>query len=315
MIPVLAVVGPTASGKSDLALELAERIDAEIVGADAFQLYRGMDIGTAKLPDGERRGIPHHQIDVLDIAQEATIAAYQRHARADLAAIAARRRPAVLVGGSGLYVRAALDDLQIPPTDPTVRARWEERVRTEGLTAVREHLERVDPAAAAAIEPSNARRIVRACEVVELTGRPFSATMPTGRFAVNAVMIGLRVPRPVLDERIERRTRGMWRNGMLEEVRGLRNRGLADTPTASRAVGYPQAMAQLAGDLDEAEAIAATAAATRRLVRRQESWFRSDRRIHWLDVPGDCEAGRREESALADRALDRWHAAQADPQE
>ncbi|GAB94286.1 tRNA dimethylallyltransferase [Kineosphaera limosa] len=317
MTPVLAVVGPTASGKSDLALEIAERIGAQIVGADAFQLYRGMDIGTAKVPMQDRRGIPHHQIDVLDIAAEANIAAYQRHARTDLAAIAASGDPAVLVGGSGLYVRAALDDLQIPPTDPAVRARWEERVRRDGLPAVREHLMRVDPAAAAAIEPSNARRIVRACEVVELTGQPFSATLPTGRFAVPAVLVGLRLPRPVIDERIERRTHAMWEQGLLDEVQALAQRGLAQTPTASRAVGYPQALAQLEGRMSRAEAIAATSAATRRLVRRQESWFRRDRRIHWLDAAESSPAagaGIRmvPVGELADRAVDRWRAGAGD---
>lgn len=297
--PLVGIVGPTASGKSDLALDLAQRLDGEIVGADAFALYRGMDIGTAKIPPHERRGIPHHQIDVLDIEQDASVAAYQRHARADLAAIAGRGRLPMLVGGSGLYVRAALDELDIPPTDPQVRARWEARVADQGLEGVRAELVRLDPAAAAAIEPRNARRIVRALEVVELTGRPFSATLPTGRYAVPTVVLGLRLPRPDIDARIEARTRRMWRDGLLEEVAGLADRGLASTRTASRAVGYAQALDQLDGRLTQAEAIAATAAATRRLVRRQESWLRSDQRIHWLDVDSGADP-----EALADRALD-----------
>lgn len=303
--PVLAVVGPTASGKSDLALDLAQRLDAEIVGADAYQLYRGMDIGTAKVPPTQRRGIAHHQLDVLDIHDDANVAAYQRHARADLAAIAARGRPAVLVGGSGLYVRAALDDLSIPPTDPAVRARWEQRLADEGLDAVRARLADLDPAAWAAIEPRNARRIVRALEVIELTGRPFSASLPAGRFAVPAVLLGLRVPRPELDCRIAARTAAMWEAGFLEEVAGLAAQGLAQTATASRAVGYPQALDQLAGRLDERAAIEATAAATRRLVRRQESWWRSDSRVVWLDVADGDPSG------LADRALDVYAAAAA----
>ncbi len=299
--PLLAIVGPTASGKSDLALDLAQRLDGEIVGADAFQLYRGMDIGTAKVPSHERRGIPHHQLDVLDIEQDASVAAYQRHARADLAAIAGRGRQPLLVGGSGLYVRAALDELDIPPTDPRVRARWESRLADQGLDALRAELTRLDPAAAAAIEPRNARRIVRALEVVELTGRPFSATLPTGRYAVPTVVIGLRVPRPDIDARIEARTRRMWHDGLLEEVAGLADLGLASTRTASRAVGYAQALDQLAGTLTQAEAIAATTAATRRLVRRQESWLRADQRIHWLDVDAAASASA---ETLADRALD-----------
>lgn len=304
---MLAVAGPTASGKSDLALEVAQRLGAEIVGADAFQLYRGMDIGTAKVPPAQRRGIPHHQIDVLDIHEDASVAAYQRHSRADLASIAGRGRRAVLVGGSGLYVRAALDDLQIPPTDPAVRARLEDEVRTLGLEAVRARLVRLDPAAAAAIEPRNARRIVRALEVIELTGAPFSATLPSGRFALPAALVALRVPRAQLDARIGARTAAMWEAGLPAEVEALAARGLADTRTASRAVGYAQCLDQLAGRLTAAQAIEATATATRRLVRRQESWLRGDPRVTWLDAPDGTDVG-----ALADRALDVLRAAEAD---
>lgn len=296
---VLAVVGPTASGKSELALRVAHRLDAEIVGADAFQLYRGMDIGTAKVPPAARRGIPHHQIDVLEIAQEASVAAYQRHARADLAAIAARGRRALLVGGSGLYVRAALDDLDIPPTDPMVRSRLEAELAEHGVQWLRARLADVDPTAHAAIEPRNGRRIVRALEVIELTGRPFSASLPTGRFAVPAVIVALRVPREQLDARIELRTCAMWEAGLPAEVERLAARGLAQTRTASRAVGYAQALHQLAGRLTQEQAIAATAAATRRLVRRQEAWLRSDRRVRWLSAPDGTSV-----DALADQALD-----------
>ncbi len=283
--PVLAIVGPTAVGKSDLALALARRLGGEVVNADAFQLYRGMDIGTAKVPQAQRADVPHHQLDVLDIDQDASVAAYQRDARRDLESIRRRGRVPILAGGSGLYVRAALDRLQIPPTDPAVRRALEDELDRVGLAPLRERLVRADPAAAAAIEPSNGRRIVRALEVIELTGRPFSATMPTREFAVPALLVGLRAPRPDLDERIERRTLGMWDAGMPDEVRGLMDAGLASTRTASRAVGYPQAMAQLRGELSRDEAIAATVTATRRLVRRQERWFGADPRVRWYDVP------------------------------
>ncbi len=283
--PILAIAGPTASGKSGLALDVAEQLGAEIVNADAFQLYRGMDIGTAKVPPGERRGIPHHQLDVLDITQDATVAAYQREARADLAAIRRRGKVAILVGGSGLYVRAALDDLDIPPTDLAVRQRLETEAQERGLDAVRERLRSLDPVSYERIEANNSRRIVRALEVIELTGRPFSATLPTGRFVAPTVLVALRVPRAQLDARIELRTRAMWAAGFLDEVATLAAQGLAATRTASRAVGYPQALAQLAGECTQEEAIAATAAATRRLVRRQESWWRGDHRVVWLDAP------------------------------
>lgn len=302
-LPILAITGPTASGKSDLALEVAAQLGAEIVNADAFQLYRGMDIGTAKVPPSERRGIPHHQLDVLDIAQDATVAAYQREARADLAGIAARGRPAVLVGGSGLYVRAALDELDIPPTDPAVRARLEAELADVGVEALRERLAALDPEAHARIEARNGRRIVRALEVIELTGRPFSATLPTGRFAVPTVLVALRVPRDELDARIARRTARMWADGFVEEVAALAERGLEQTRTAARAVGYPQALAQLRGESTEREAIEATAAATRRLVRRQESWWRADPRVTWLDAGDDTDLAQ-----LAGRAVDLLHA-------
>lgn len=307
---VLAVVGPTASGKSELALEIGHRLGAEIVGADAFQLYRGMDIGTAKVPPAQRRGIPHHQIDVLEIDEDASVAAYQRHARDDLAAIADRGRRALLVGGSGLYVRAALDDLDIPPTDPAVRARLETELIEQGVEALRARLATLDPAAHAAIEARNGRRIVRALEVIELTGRPFSATLPTGRFAVSAVIVALRVPRDQIDARIRRRTTAMWEAGLPAEVERLAARGLAQTRTASRAVGYAQALDELAGRLSRDEAIEATATATRRLVRRQESWLRSDGRIHWLPAPDGTDV-----HALADQALDILREHDARPRE
>ena len=280
---VIAVVGPTATGKSELALDLAETFDGEVVNADASQLYRGMDVGTAKLPVDERRGIAHHQLNVLEVTEEASVAAYQSAARADLDAIAARGRHPVVAGGSGLYVRAALDRLEIPPTDPGVRRRLEQEAVALGTPAMLQRLREQDPEAASAIEPNNTRRIVRALEVIELTGRPFSATMPTREYLRPTVAIGLWVPRAVLDQRIETRVQRMWRQGLLDEVRALERRGLREGRTASRAIGYAQALAQLDGALTQEQAQEQTAALTRRLARRQESWFRPDPRITWLD--------------------------------
>ncbi|MBO3129220.1 tRNA (adenosine(37)-N6)-dimethylallyltransferase MiaA [Dermatophilus congolensis] len=281
---VVAVVGPTATGKTALAVRLAEQLGGEIVNADAFALYAGMDIGTAKPTNAERGNIPHHQIDVLDIADDASVAAYQRHVRTDIDGIIARGNLPVLVGGSGLYVRAAIDVLEIPPTDPRVRARWEAHAATEGTPALYQKLTELDPQAAAAIEPRNTRRIVRALEVIELTGRPFSATMPRREFVRPTVMLGLHLDRDLLDTRIETRVRDMWRAGLLEEVAALEQRGLSQTRTASRAVGYREALAQLSGSMSEEEAIEATTVATRRLARRQISWFTPDPRITWIDA-------------------------------
>jgi tRNA dimethylallyltransferase len=277
-------VGPTATGKSDLGVELALRLGGEVVSADASQLYRGMDIGTAKLPVPARRGVPHHQLDVLDVTEEASVAAYQRHARADVEAILSRGRVPLVVGGSGLYVRAALDRLDIPPTDPEVRRRLEGRAEREGTPALLAELRRLDPRAAAAIEPNNTRRVVRALEVLELTGRPFSATLPDREFVRPTLVVGLRTDRGSLDARIEERTRRMFDAGLVEETRGLVGRGLRDGRTASRAVGYAQALAVLDGAMSLEEAVTDTATRTRRLVRRQESWFGADPRVHWVDA-------------------------------
>ncbi len=284
--PVVAVVGPTATGKSDLGLDLAERLGGEVVNADAMQLYRGMDVGTAKLTVAERRGIAHHQLDVLDVRDEASVAAYQRHSRSDIAAIRARGLVALVVGGSGLYVRAALDRLEIPPTDPAVRARLEAELAEDGVGPLRERLRTLDPVASEAIEPNNGRRIVRALEVVELTGRPFSATMPTREHRQPTVLIGLMADRPVLDERIDRRVRRMWENGLVEEARSLVPQGLREGRTASKALGYRQALAQLDGTMTAEEAQQETATATRRYARRQESWFRADSRV--VRLPHDA---------------------------
>jgi tRNA dimethylallyltransferase len=280
---VVAVVGPTATGKSDLAIALARRLGGEVVGADASQLYRGMDIGTAKVPEAEREGVPHHQLDVLDVTQEASVAAYQRHARADIEAILARGRLPVVVGGSGLYVRAALDRLEIPPTDPEVRAALLQRLDREGVATLLAELRAADPRAAAAIEPNNGRRVVRALEVLALTGRPFSATMPTREFVRPTVLVGLRTDREALDTRIERRAARMFEAGLVDETRALVDVGLRQGRTASRAVGYAQALAVIDGTSTLEDAVADTALRTRRLVRRQESWFGADPRVSWFD--------------------------------
>lgn len=306
---VVGVVGPTATGKSDLAIALAERLHGEVVGADASQLYRGMDIGTAKVPLDERRGVPHHQLDVLDVTEEASVAAYQRHVRGDIDDVLARGALPLVVGGSGLYVRAALDRLEIPPTDPGVRRRLEARAEAEGTAAVFALLRDADPDAAAAIEPNNTRRIVRALEVVELTGRPFSATMPAREFVRPTLVVGLRLDREALDHRIERRTRRMFELGLVEETRALVALGLRDGRTASRAVGYAQALAVIDGTMTTDEAVDDTALRTRRLVRRQESWFGSDPRIRWIEATADDLVDRVvaqvEEAASSARRPDR----------
>ena len=285
--PIVAVVGATATGKSDLALDLAERLGGEVVNADAMQFYRGMDIGTAKLAVAERRGIAHHELDVLDVTEDASVAAYQEASRRDFAAITARGHRPVLVGGSGLYVRAALDRLEIPPTDPGVRSRLEAEAEALGGDVLHARLKAADPQAAATILPGNVRRVVRALEVIELTGRPFSASMPKRELLSPAVLLGLRVDRQVLDERITHRVDRMWEQGLRDETEMLLGRGLRSGVTASRAIGYSQAIAVIDGRLDEVGARLDTAQATRRYARRQESWFRPDPRIVWLDALAD----------------------------
>lgn len=284
---VVAVVGSTATGKSDLGLALAEALGGEVINADALQLYRGMDIGTAKLPVAERRGIEHHLLDVLDVTQEASLAAYQRDARAARDDVIARGGVPVLVGGSGLYVRAVLDRLEIPPTDPVVRTRLEREAEKAGAEAMHARLKELDPIAAIAILPGNVRRVVRALEVIELTGQPFSATLPTPDYALPAVQIGLSAPRDVLDQRIAARVEAMWAAGLVDETLRLVAEGLLDGRTAPQALGYAQVLRMFEGELDDVGARADTIVSTRRFARRQESWFRRDARIHWLpfDAP------------------------------
>ncbi|KQT00937.1 tRNA (adenosine(37)-N6)-dimethylallyltransferase MiaA [Cellulomonas sp. Leaf395] len=282
MTLVVALVGPTATGKSDLALALAHVLGGEVVNADAMQLYRGMDIGTAKLAPEERQGVPHHLLDVLDVHEDASVADYQARARTALRAIEDRGNRPVAAGGSGLYVRALLDHMEFPGTDPDVRARLEARAEAEGARALHAELAAADPVAADGIGPRNARRIVRALEVIEITGRPYSASLPQHVYEVPAVQIGLDCDRAVLDARITERVERMWSRGLVDEVEHLRANGLGRT--ASRAVGYAEVLAMLDGDLTADEARAAITAGTRRLARKQMGWFGRDPRVHWLDA-------------------------------
>ncbi|HEY2225588.1 tRNA (adenosine(37)-N6)-dimethylallyltransferase MiaA [Actinomycetospora sp.] len=288
----IALVGPTATGKSDLALDLAERLDGvEVVNADAMQLYRGMDLGTAKVPPHARRGVPHHLFDVLEVTETATVAAYQRDARAAVDDVLARGGTPVAVGGSGLYVQALVDDLRFPGTDPTVRARLDVDLAAHGPAALHARLARIDPDAAAGILPSNGRRVVRALEVVEITGEPFASSLPRpGEPRRGTVLVGIDRDTAEIDARIEARVDGMLAAGLVEEVRELAARGLAHGETASRAVGYRELL-EVLGDSGTdpdpdalAEARRRIVVATRRLVRRQRSWFRRDARVTWFDA-------------------------------
>jgi len=292
----IAVVGPTGTGKSALALDLAEQLGGEIVNADAMQLYRGMDIGTAKLTVPERRGIVHHQLDVLEVTDNATVAKYQAAAAADIEDIAARGAVPVIVGGSMMYIQALLDEWSFPATDPAVRARWEDRLAEVGVTALHGELARVDPEAAASILNTDGRRIVRALEVVELTGRPFAASAPQiGAPRWDTLIVGLDWDTEILDDRLQRRTDLMFATGLVDEVMALRARGLRDGVTAARALGYAQVLTALDAGGDDAaiaEAQERTFIGTRRYVRRQRSWFRRDHRITWL--AGDAEGNAAE---------------------
>ena len=286
---LVAVVGATATGKSDLAVSLARALGGEVINADSMQLYRGMDIGTAKLSVAERHGIPHHLLDIWDVTKTASVAEYQVLAKNVIDDIQARGNVPVLAGGSGLYVRAALGDLSFPGTDETIRQRLEAELAAHGPAPLYERLTARDPDAAAAILPSNGRRIVRALEVIELSGRPFSATMPDYDQVRPAVQIGLHVDRPELDRRIDARVDRMWARGFEAEVRGLPR--LREGKTASRALGYRQMLRFLDGDWTLEQAREETVRATRRFARRQDSWFRRDPRVTWLSaVEGELTA-------------------------
>lgn len=286
---VLAIVGPTASGKSALAVAVAHALErrtgrpAEVVGTDSMQVYVGMDIGTATPTEAERGGVRHHLVDVWPPSHGVSVAEFQAVARAAIDDVRSRGAVPVVVGGSGLYVSAVLDDLRFPGTDPVVRARLEGELAVVGPAAMHDRLAAVDPDAAAEILPTNGRRIVRALEVIELTGGPFVATLPDPVDVYPTVRIGLAVPRPVLDARIAARVDAMWADGFVDEVRRLAADGLASTPTASRALGYQQVLAYLAGEIDEGQARQQTIDATRRFARRQQRWFARDARITWLD--------------------------------
>ena len=283
-VPIVAVVGATASGKTGLSLDLAERLGGEIVNTDAMQVYRGMDIGTAKLPDHEWRGIPHHLLDTLTIRDTATVAQFQDWARAVCTGLRTRGAVPVLVGGSALYTRAILDRFEFPGTDEDVRRDLEAELASIGPLRLHRRLAEQDPEAAARIIAENGRRVVRALEVIAVTGRPYSASLPVLEYAdPRTVQIGVDIDRPTLDARIERRVDQMFELGFVDEVARLLEEGLADGVTASRAIGYRQVAAYLAGDLTLEEAHLRTAAATRRFARRQDGWFRKDPRIVWID--------------------------------
>ncbi len=298
-VPIVAVVGATASGKTGLSLDLAERLGGEVVNTDAMQVYRGMDVGTAKLPESERRGIPHHLLDTLTVREPATVAEFQRWARDVIARLRSRGATPVLVGGSALYTRAILDRFDFPGTDEEVRAKWEDELAQRGPQALHDVLKERDPDAATQILPENGRRIVRALEVVELTGRPFGASLPVLEYAdPRSVQIGVDIDRETLDRRIADRVDAMFASGFVEEVRHLLDQGLADGRTAPRAIGYREVVAHVRGELTEAEAKEQTAAATRRFARRQDSWFRKDPRIVWI---------RYDDPQLVDQALAAVH--------
>ena len=302
--PLVALVGATGTGKSDLALSVARELGesgvaAEIVNADAMQLYRGMDIGTAKVPEGQRWGIPHHVFDIWEVTREASVADYQSIARAAIRDVQSRGAVPLLVGGSGLYVSAVLYEFEFPGTDPAVRACLEERLEQEGIEALLAELATKDPLAAAAIDPKNTRRLIRALEVIEVTGTPFGAGLDAEHrpWQEGTLVFGLQRDREDLVEELDRRVMGMWEEGFVDEVTRLIPAGIEQGPTASRAIGYQQILEHLAGQVSEKDAIESTQALTRRYARRQVSWFRRDQHTLWLDSK-DIEAPHRVVAAI-----------------
>jgi tRNA dimethylallyltransferase len=282
-VPIVAVVGPTASGKTELSLDLAESLGGEVVNTDAMQVYRGMDIGTAKLSPADRRGIPHHLLDTHTVRDPLTVAEFQQEARAIIAELRERGTPPVLVGGSALYTRAVVDCFEFPRTDAEVRARLEAELTEVGPHALHTRLRDIDPEAAERILPENGRRIVRALEVIEITGRPFTASLPRLEYVdPRTIQVGVEIDRPALNDRIRRRVDHMFEAGLVDEVERLLAEGLADGRTASRAIGYREVATYLSGELSLEEARERTFVATRRFARRQESWFRRDPRITWV---------------------------------
>ena len=284
MSKVIVICGATATGKSDIAIEVAQEIGAEIINADSMQLYRGMDIGTAKLTVEERKGIPHHLLDVLDVSEDSTVAWYQEQARAAIKEIHGRGKDAVIVGGTGLYIKAILDDLNFPDTDPEVRAKLEAELAEFGAAALFTRLEELDPAAALAIDRANTRRVIRALEVIEITGMPFTANLPredSSRYP-DALQFGLVMDREHLRERIDQRVDRMWDAGFVDEVDHLISQGIGNGSTAQRALGYAQIIAMRSGTMTEEEAKEDTKRASRQYARRQETWFSRDARIQWV---------------------------------
>ena len=281
---LIVICGATATGKSDLAVALAQSIDAEIINADSMQLYRGMDIGTAKITIEERKGIPHHLLDLLDVTEDANVAWYQEKARAAITDIHARGKHAIIVGGTGLYIKAILDELNFPDTDPVVRAELELEFATKGIAPLFERLEKLDPAAALAIDKANSRRVIRALEVIKITGKPFTANLPreeSSRYPY-AKQFGLVMDRDTLSERISLRVDRMWEQGLVQEAEKLVAAGIMNGITAQRALGYAQVIAQIEGKVSQEEAQEETKRATRQYARRQETWFSRDERITWI---------------------------------
>lgn len=283
-LPLIIICGPTATGKSELALEVAEKFDGEIINADSMQLYKGMDIGTAKLTEIERGGIPHHLLDILKVSQDASVAAYQELARSAIEDIQARSKAAIVVGGTGLYIKSVIDEMNFPETDPELRTKLESEAELLGAAELYSRLRLLDPEAAAAIEPANTRRIIRALEVIEVTGKPYSANLPsdTSLRYPDALHIGLAMERTSLAPRIEARVHRMFEQGLVGEVERLIGEGLLEGATAQRAIGYAQVISLINGQMSKEQAIEETIVATRQYVRRQETWFKRDQRIQWI---------------------------------
>jgi tRNA dimethylallyltransferase len=281
---VIVICGATATGKSDLAVALASEIDGEVINADSMQLYKGMDIGTAKITDEERRGIPHHLMDLLEVTEDANVAWYQEKAREKITEVHSRNKSAIIVGGTGLYIKAILDDLNFPDTDPVVRTELELEYATKGIGPLFERLEKLDPAAALAIDKANSRRVIRALEVIKITGKPFTANLPrkeSTRYP-EALQFGLVMEREFLGEKISARVERMWQAGFVAEVESLIEAGITRGTTAQKALGYSQVIAYKEGKISEDEAIEETKRATRQYARRQETWFSRDERIMWI---------------------------------
>ena len=283
---LIVICGPTASGKSDAAVKIAQELNAEIINADSMQIYKGMDIGTAKLTVEERAGIPHHLLDVIDVRSDATVAWYQETARTNISEIHGRGKDVVIVGGTGLYIKAILDELNFPETDPVVRARLELEAVERGIAELFSRLERLDPEAAASIDRANSRRVIRALEVIEITGKPFTANLPRQESSLypGAMQFGLRVDRQILRERVSERVDSMWNKGFISEVEALVESGIREGVTAQKAIGYSQILQHLAGEISEEQAREETKIATRQYIRRQETWFNRDERIDWIDA-------------------------------